>query len=190
MKNLGRRPALCAQSLLSSVGQPRDRPIGSGMGTPPKGYWDGHPAKGLKACSKLLLVIPGPAEGRSPESTTPHFPINPDGRHGFRTAARRSAIADLRIVECRSRVNPRSVRRPGMTAMIAGVLARRDIRVRQGSPSISAVRRIRAGSLRVAPVMPAHGLIKVLAVAQRVELHGGIRHFIGKAAFEINGRRG
>jgi hypothetical protein len=58
------------------------------------------------------------------------------------------------------------------------------------SRSVSAVRRIGAGSLHVPPMMPPHGLIKILAVPQRGELHGGIRHFIGKAAFEIDARRG
>jgi 23S rRNA pseudouridine2605 synthase len=52
--------------------------------------------------------------GRRPEPgiQNPRISVSNPTRYGFRIAARRSAIADLRIIYCRSRVNPRSVRLP------------------------------------------------------------------------------
>jgi hypothetical protein len=42
-----------------------------------------------QAVEELFSVIPGPAEGRSPESITPAFPHLFDRGYGFRTAASR-----------------------------------------------------------------------------------------------------
>jgi hypothetical protein len=69
--------------------QPRS-PITAGASTGGPCGWRRIPARPImlqRAAEKLLLVIPEPAEGRSPGSITPAFPYHFDGGCGFRTAA-------------------------------------------------------------------------------------------------------